>query len=490
MEKAIDEEKVWLTEAAREAAKPGDVVAPSNLVSYIAGLENPLVTLQDLEQANLLFAAFREDFGFINRPQYARVAIQPDEMTGYAALIRWLVQELRGWKRAEDGESRKLVAILVAAQSCDFQNGLCELLPDEIGNNVDFLERMKEMVASFSVTFTARGPNVPIWESEAVEKFKQADQDGDWAGIIEGWQKFPPSFSNTLQVQSVRFLYRYSLDRLAQALANIRQTAIAMHVAGALSIEQRLHLALASDSPYVQLAAVYRTLTDDRRLRHLGSDRSDLLTDLLLKVAADNSRWAAWMRIFSTYPNRFPTLLKPLGRALAQAPPAAIGPYVNSIWLIPAQTHADLGRNFVAECLREFRAYASPERRALLWSTAHERWLNWNFNRAEPNQHLTEICWSNLDYAVIGYAVECMDGAGRKAIGDAIFLEISTLEDVWRASLTDVVSEWNRLLSKFQPYARALVVVASDEDWLTQNRTYWPFDNDKNRYVMMKFNVM
>ena len=175
MEKAIDEENDQHAEAPREAAQPRDVVAPANLLAYIKGLENPIITLQDLDQGNMLFAAFREDFGFINRPWYARAPGQPAEMARYAALIRWLIQELRGWRRAEDDESRKLVAILVVAQSCDLQNGLWELLPDEVGENVDLIEHVRQIVASFSATFTPRGPNVPIWENEAVEKLSRAD---------------------------------------------------------------------------------------------------------------------------------------------------------------------------------------------------------------------------------------------------------------------------------------------------------------------------
>jgi hypothetical protein len=115
--------------------------------------------------------------------------------------------------------------------------------------------------------------------------------------------------------------------------------------------------------------------------------------------------------------------------------------------------------------------------------------LGWNFNQADPNQHLTEICWSNLDYAVIGYACECLDDAGRKAALETIGLKITTIEDAWHPSVTDLMSEWNRLLSRFQPYARASSIAGSGEDWLTENQTFLPFDKTQNWYAVMKFNV-
>ncbi len=275
-------------------------------------------------------------------------------------------------------------------------------------------------------------------------------------------------------------LYRYWGDRLVQGLANLHQTPVAMQVVDVLTVEQRLRLSLVSDNPYVQLASTYQTLTGGRRRpEKLCSSEQQLLSELLLKVATDDPRWAAWMQIFNTYPIRCRTLQPSLGQALAQVPDAAIGTYVNSIWLYPKQTIPDLGRQSVAECLREFRANASPERRTTLWALAHERWLNWCFNREDPNQHLFKIHWCDLDYAVVAYACECMDEAGRTAALETIRAELGTLDDAWHASFSDLITNWNRLLSRFQPYARAVSIIGSKEDWLTEERTYRPFDQSQ-----------
>jgi hypothetical protein len=237
---------------------------------------------------------------------------------------------------------------------------------------------------------------------------------------------------------------------------------------------------------------VYRTLTDQRgaRIRQLADNDQYLLTELLLKVANDSARWAAWMQVFNAYPVRYPALQAPLGRALAKARDAAIDSYVRSIWLHAKQPQPDPGRRSVAECLREFCINASPERHATLWTLAHKRWLDWCFNKADPNQHVLGINWCDLDYALVAYATECMDEATRNQTMESIRAELLTLEHHWHESFTDILTSWNRLLSQFQPYAHATFVAKNGGDWLPETKTYLPFEPSQNDYLMMMYRAM
>jgi hypothetical protein len=291
-------------------------------------------------------------------------------------------------------------------------------------------------------------------------------------------------------MQSVRLLYRYSFARLIEGSSNLRQTPVAMQLAGVLTIEQRLRPAIGSDNPHIQIAAMYRTLTDDRRPQSFTDSNRILLTELLLKVANDASRWVAWMKIFAGYR----AINLSLGQALAKVPDHAIDGYITSIRLYPKLIQSlqpvlgpDTGRRSVAECLQEFRANATPERREALWTCAHERWLQWDFNRADSNQHLTAISRSDLDYALVGYASECMGETEREAALNSIRAEALTLEHHWHETIIDILSGWYCLLSRFQPYGHACNVVANGEDWLTDS--HFPFEPSQNSYVMMMYNM-
>ena len=41
----------------------------------------------------------------------------------------------------------------------------------------------------------------------------------------------------------------------------------------------------------------------------------------------------------------------------------------------------------------------------------------------------------------------------------------------WHPSLTDIITNWNRLLSRLHPYALASAVAKNGEDWLTETKT-------------------
>lgn len=483
-----------LAHAVREAAGDGDILVPSQLVGLIAGLQNPVGALTDWNQSNRLFAAFSSEFGFINQARFAKIPIQPADMVRFAAVLRWLIRQLRRWRGAEDKECRTLVAVMVAAQSCDFANGLWHSLPDDIGANADLTDYLKKLVAHLAVTLDTPA-STRRSEVQALAKFNEADAKGDWLGIMQGWIQLRdlPFISNTLQTQAARFLYRYARHSLAEAVANLRQTILAMQIVGALGIEERLQLAVATDNPYIQLAAAFRSVSERRnphdRDASLTVPEQQLLSDLLLKVANDESRWQAWMEIFNKYPVRFPLLQTPLGAALAQVPEPAIGAYVKSIWLYPKNAQPDRGRRCVADCLTEFRTRATPERRKVLWISAHTHWLQWNFNAADPNQHMFWVGWCDLDYALVGYACECMSASEREDTIQAIGKELQTCDIQWHTSCTNVISTWNRLLSRLQPYARAARLPAEGEDWLTENKVCYPFDPATDKYTVLKYRI-
>ena len=227
-----------LAEIVREAERPGEVAAPTELLALLSGVDDPINALQRDEQAYELFAAFNKEFGLISAAKFAKSPFQGPDKSRCAALLRWLIQELRQWRAAEDPLCRTLAAVFIAAQTCDADNRLWALLPEDIGDNIDLFAYLKGLLGHFAVVFTTRGAKAPIWEIDAVQNFKKADAEGDWLAIIAGWQLFPPFFAGVPQTHAVRCLYRYGVDRLVAAVADLRQTPAAMQVAGVLTVEQ------------------------------------------------------------------------------------------------------------------------------------------------------------------------------------------------------------------------------------------------------------
>src|SRR5262249_25810960 len=156
------------------------------------------------------------------------------------------------------------------------------------------------------------------------------------------------------QIQAGRLLYHFSLPHLTKGVSNLRQTPVLLQIARVLASEQALRLAITSDKPHVQFAALYRSLVDDRRSHCLSVAATELLTELLLRLAIDAAAWANWMKAFVGYQ----ALQVPLGRALATVPDAALDGYIDSIGLFPRMIKQNTSRVMVAECLRAFNASA------------------------------------------------------------------------------------------------------------------------------------
>jgi hypothetical protein len=102
---------------------------------------------------------------------------------------------------------------------------------------------------------------------------------------------------------------------------------------------------------------------------------------------------------------------------------------------------------------------------------------------------LTRINWSQLDYAVVGFACEVMSEADREAAIVAIKNDLQNLELQWFASQSDINDAWNRLLSRFQPYAYAAQIALAEVDWLAERHVVLPFDPSTNDYAKFKYNM-
>ncbi|WP_164630578.1 hypothetical protein [Rhodopseudomonas sp. WA056] len=466
-----------------------EAVAPSCLLDFVAQSSHPINDLCDGDRANLLFGAFYRDFAILQRARAPGPPFEPDDISRCAGLLCWLKNQLAGWQVQTDPQRRLFTAIVVSAQALDIEHELWPRLAGSFGRKLEIAEEFGRVISSLAIEFTTRGSMpAPLWEQEAVEKLKEAEAAADWGAIGDCWQPFASQFfPNVLLTQSVRSLSHFWRDCLVSATDTIHHIASAMLLAQVLPTDQRLVLGFASNNPFIEFATVYVTLCGRSAMRTLSSSDASALTAILLKVSNDCARWKGWMKVFNAYPLRFPALQASLGNCLAAASSDAIYAYVHAIVLFPGHSSDDAGRRSVAECLRVFRTAASAQRRTELWTIAHERWKGWRFDDGNSNSHLFDVNYSVLDYAIIGYANECMDQAERDSIMNKIRWELGHLDDKWHGSITDVITAWNRLLSTFQPYARATTIQSTGGDWLNEGQKYLPYDPAKDRYVAMRY---
>lgn len=486
MEEAMKQQIEIMQSIVKEALNPGPETPPGAMIAAINALSKPVQGICDHDASIPVGQSFHEEFGYVAELMAGRKP-SSTEICRWAALVRWLMHGLHEWKSDSDPRRHRLAALLFTAACCDVDSALWAAFPDSVEVNIDLLSTLEKLIAGSTLAIGNRHSdlNVPIWEREVLEEFEHAEKSGHWASIGELWHHINGAqLSNVVILAASRCLCRFAPDRLVRAMENLNQTALAAGVLNPLTVEQRLTVGIQSNNPYVQYASALETFSAWRKDKHPTTREQQLIEQLLLRVAGDNSRWAQWMHVFNRYPVRYPAIQGALGRVLATTSWSAVETYLDAIELTVSPTAS---RVLVAECLDSFRSVGEPERAKKIWRRAHERWEKWRFGTAETKRFLDEIVFSELDYAVVGYAIECLAEPERSSVQAKILAQLYAVTDDWHPSLIACLSAWYRLLSAFQPFAHATHVVKSGEAWLQTSRTLWPFDQHKDPYAMMMF---
>lgn len=475
-----------------EALQPGPAIAPANLLAALDTEASPLEALMRAEGSGVIRIAIEQDYGFIRFLQKRPDAIDSDAWRRLAALIWWLLARLKDWKQSDDNRLQVLAALLLTSKLCGGQTGLWHLFHDENVPSAEFLRVLGILITKIQIVYGSRGTvTPPIWESEFADAFQKSDAAGDWENIAAKWQQFSDAIIPTsLFTEMVRCLARYAFGDLVLAADTIQQCPLTMQIASALSTEHRLLLANASESERVRFCCIFKTLATHDHNIDLPSNEEAALSSLLIKVSTYPEEWLKWMKAFNTYPLRYPPLYCPLGNALAHISYDSAVIYINSINLHPIRyTENDINRLLISDCLRVFSKQAQPKHRCEIWTYAYRRWCDWRFDTRNFDTNLFEISRSQLDFAVISYICECMNGTERENAFRELQKNLSEVELTWHPTETDCTTEWNRLLSFLQPYAHARETAGVDGDVLPDKRLYYPSNLSTSLYYRIMFRM-
>lgn len=480
--------KSLFADVLAEALQPGPVAAPEALLAALENEESPLEALMRSEGGDAIGMAIEQNFGFLHLLRVEPEAADSEAKGRWAALIRWVLATAKDWKQSEDARMKELVAVLLTCSRCSDHAQLWHLLPEENAPSVEFLGAVGKLVAKRQIVYGARGSgSPPIWESEFIDAFQKADVAGDWAEIADMWPRLEyVARPDVLFSEMVCCLARFDFSELVSAADALPQCPLVMALVHALSVSQQLRLAIASSSKRVRFCCAF-TLTRREGAAELSADDEAALSELLVKVSASPEEWSKWLAAFNTYPLRYPLLHRPLGIALAHASHEAALAYIDSIKLHPIQlTPPDECRGFINDCLQAFSERASLEQLQAVWTYAHRRWLDWRFDTGKTDANLLEVHRSPLDFAVFSFVCECMSSDEREGALAEIQKQFQEVELTWYSSETDFTTEWNRLLSIFQPYAHACY---RTEGTSLDTGLYSPFDLQESLYHRIMYQV-
>ncbi|MEA2873863.1 MAG: hypothetical protein QOH67_3839, partial [Hyphomicrobiales bacterium] len=449
-----------LADVLADASNPGPTYGPGDLLTAIAAIERPMELLSSWDRCQSLCSTFDHEYGFIQLARVAGVRPSNPDMKKWSALLRWVLDELSGWSANKDTQQRALAAVFIAGTMSDIDHELWKLLPNPFGMNQRLVEMLQAMLKACKVVIDAPlHVREPIFTKAAIERFSAANAVKDWKEINECLDGFGDYISaSPLQTQATRILLRCGKDGFMSVLAGVDDALLATSFVGAIGDEDTcLELAVACNSQHFEFAAL-RGSANRRQSAPMGSAANSLL----VKLSADPRRWHDLMDIFNRYPVRYPRLQKALGRALASVPLAAI----QDIAAIHLHDVAfdDGGRDNVAACLRAFREQATRDQREAMWRLAYDRWSAWDFARSESETNLLQIRGSVLDYAIVGYAIECLDINTAAKTRSDILTRCLGLHQNWYVSATAMTTGWNRCLSSFQPFGHGEHILSGSDE--------------------------
>jgi len=488
MEEAVSVSPDPVALALVQSQTAGEEFVPNELLAILNADPNPTSVFNDMDRGNAHFAPVQQDFGFLHTCRVTKKTPSSEEQVRLAGVMRWLRRQFGDWNPAADRNCQTLAAMFVITVHCG-QHG--DFWPAFFASSSVNPEIVAELTKRIACLQLACGPSErsrsPISDKRILDEFDAADRAGDWATVVSEWPRFGDFlFPDAFLSQSVCYLHAFAWDALRGSTEQLKQIAPVMLVLSSLSVADCLTLAISSTNPYLRIGSILRLFQQQRRRNESISPAvENLLTQLLQNVAADSVQWEQWMLALNRYPVRYPQIQRSLGRALAQAPEIALQPYISSIDL----STTGISRSTVAECLRAFRAGASIERRKAVWTFAHERWMKWGFGKNDPTETLMRIGRCELDYAIVGYALECMTAEQHNEICATLATDLSLIDESWHASATAFIQAVSLILSTFQPYAYARQDCC-DHDWLMPEGEYClPFDPHTDHYRAMFYMV-
>jgi hypothetical protein len=472
-------------DAMSKVSEHGYAIPPEGLLRTLASQGEPRSALSDMDRSNRLFASLHEEFPVFRQRLPNEAPPSAEDQDRGVGVLRWLITEFREWSSPADPELERFVALVVVIQSCPWDSEAWFSFSGSLLFNAQLVERLQQMLASATVTIRIQDLRGNAKAEDAtVTQLRAAGASKDWKTLLFMRRRIRNLvWPNSLIIQAVRYLYRHASSALVAGTSEIQDVSFVQQILESLTVEQSFQFASQTDNGLIQLMAIEIASENRQPRQTFSSEEERSLAGLLNQILLNEQNCSAFLALHNEHPSAYPSLQVPIGRALAVAPESALAAYVQSVGLSAPCNLAD--RQGASVCLAVFRSGANETGRKFLWEKAFQRWSSWRFDGA--GRELLQPTFSELDYAVIGYLKECVDGSESSVQLSRVEAEINHIEQNWFRSITDLYTSRNRLLSRLQQFAHALNP-ASEDDWLAESPRYQPTGGE-SLYAALRFNV-
>lgn len=351
----------------------------------------------------------------------------------WEAVIRRLLKALRCWDASAANSFNQLCALLHAIAAVDANMAGISSIAAQIASS-QLMAGLRLVIEDHKFDSLFNEPDFP-------EQYRQVEAlacSGDLehlGQIISHVSVFPPLDLWT----AVVFMYNADPNELAVIIEQKNNIFLSIIVCNVLETH-----AVTFANHVNNILFKFVSVAKAREKRLDISQKS--LQNLLLQVAKTSSvDWASWMRALFKAPGDNASLEAALASIIQHLSKKQWTAFFKALSL----KHSETTAASIEKILTPFSSVANPEEKNLMWETAYEIWSDWNYGKDERDNAMFDPAACALDFPVAMYYAS-LPSYKRLAEESRLLEAIETIEEQWFDSVTELVTERNRLRSRLR----------------------------------------
>jgi hypothetical protein len=358
----------------------------------------------------------------------------PDSAASVAweAGVRWVLSALRNWDSNEVNSLNKLRALLSAITALDAKSAGLSSVAAQVASN-QLTAGLQRVIESSDVGpgFNERG--FPELRQQVESLANSGNLEKLWR-MVPHMNFFPaPDFWT-----AVVLMYSADPAALAGIIERRNDAFFSLMICTVLGA-QAIALASRVNNLVFKFVSV-ANFWQDRTAGPLQSSQSTLQALLLQVAQTSTADWAAWMQALFKYPNN-----SSLNVALAAVLHQLSQDHWTAFFKALSLSYSHRAAAPVANILIQFSRSASE----VMWLTAYQIWSDWSYGQHESDGAMFAPVACALDFPVAMYYASLSSDV-RLAEESRLLDAIETVEQQWFDSVTDLITERNRLKSRLR----------------------------------------
>lgn len=425
-----------LAQARFQAAlNPGNSMAPLALSQLLTQLNTD--SQSHAFDAELIGHSTGDEFPFLRYMLVTGALPDAAASAVWEAAIRWLLCALRKWDASEINSLNKLRALLGAVTALDANlAGLAGVAAQVTSNQLTAGLRLL-------IESTEAGPG---FNEQRFPELRQQIESLAGSGNFERLGHMVPHinfFPSPDFWTAVVFMYNADQAELAAIIEKRNDVLFFLMICTVLET-QAIALASRVNNLVFKFVSV-ANFWQDRRASPTQSSQSTLQALLLQVAQTSTANWAAWMQALFRSPGNNSSLDAALGSVLQQLSQEHWTAFFKALSL--GYSHRAAAP--VAAILIPLANSSNAQVKTLMWDTAYQVWSDWNYSKHESDSAMFAPAACALDFPVAMYYAS-QQSQDRLAEESDLLDAIETIEQQWFDSVTELVTERNRLKSRLR----------------------------------------